>query len=429
MDKPSGYPNTASMDKPRTGFAEKRRVRRTLIGIAVVAVVVLGTVGIRQIEPAAPPVKKETLWTDTVKRGPMTRDVRGPGTLVPVDIRVISAPVEGRVESIPALPGALVQPDTVLLELRDPQVEQAAFEAESQLRGAEAELDNLRAQLESALLSQQAQASAASSIAQEARLQADADEVLAKDGIIPDINLKRSQLRAIQAEKQSKVEGQRYSQTQHANQAQLAAQRARVDQMRAMNELRRRQLESLRVRAGISGVLQELPLQVGQRVTPGTTLARVARPENLKAELRIPEVLARDVVRGMPASIDTRNGIVRGRVLRVAPSAQEGSVIVDVAFDGPLPRGARPNLSVDGTIQLEKLDNVLFMGRPAVGQAGQTVQLFKLVKDGKEAVRVPVKLGRSSVTTIEIVSGLEVGDQVILSDTSAHDDYDRIRLE
>jgi HlyD family secretion protein len=417
------------MDKPRTGFAEKRRMRRTLMLVAAVVVIALITVGIRQIEPAAPPVEKETLWIEAVKRGEMLREVRGPGTLVPVDIRWISAPVEGRVERIPALPGAKVQPDTVLLELSDPQVEQAALEAESQLRASEADYDNLRAELESQLLNQQAQVSAARSLAEEARLQADADEVLAKDGIIPDINLKKSRLRATQSEKQSRIEAERYTQSQRATQAQLAAQRARVDQMRAMHELRQRQLESLKVRAGIPGVLQELPLQVGQRVTPGTTLARVARPENLKAELRIPEVQARDVAVGLPASIDTRNGIVPGRVIRVAPSAQEGSVIVDVAFEGPLPRGARPNLSVDGTIQIERLPNVVYVGRPAISQANQTIQLFKLVKDGKEAVRVPVKLGRTSVNTVEILSGLVPGDQVILSDTSAQDGYDRIRLE
>lgn len=417
------------MDKPRTGYAEKQRLRRWLMLVGAVAAIVLVTVGIRKIEPAAPPVRRETLWIDSVKRGAMVLEVRGPGTLVPVDIRVVSAPVEGRVERIPALPGATVQADTVLLELADPEVEQAAVEAESQLQAAEADFEDLRAQLESQLLSQQAQVSSTSSLAEEAKLQAEADEVLAKDGIIPDINLKRSRLRATQTAKQSQIESQRYNQSKRSNQAQLAAQRARVDQMRALYQLRRRQLDSLKVRAGIPGVLQELPMQVGQRVTPGTTLARVARPENLKAELRIPEGQARDVVRGMPASIDTRNGIVRGRVFRVAPSAQEGSVIVDVTFDGPLPRGARPNLSVDGTIQLDRLDNVLYIGRPAVGQSGDTVKLFKLVKGTDEATRVSVKLGRSSVTTMEIVSGLEEGDEVILSDTSAQDNFDRIRLE
>ncbi|HEX3125952.1 MAG TPA: HlyD family efflux transporter periplasmic adaptor subunit, partial [Thermoanaerobaculia bacterium] len=318
-------------------------MRRTLMMVAAVVVIALVTIGIRKIEPAAPPVEKETLWIETVQRGEMLREVRGPGNLVPVDVRVISAPVEGRVERIPALPGAQVQADTVLLELSDPQVEQAALEAESQLRAAEADYLDLKAQLESQALSQQAQVSAARSAAEEAKLQADADSALGKDGLISAINLKKSQLRATQSEKQSRIESERYTQGQQSMKAQLAAQRARVDQARAMYELRSRQVESLKVRATIPGVLQELPMQVGQRVTPGTTLAKVARPENLKAELRIPEAQARDVARGLPATVDTRNGIVKGHVDRVAPSAQEGAVIVDVFFDEPLPRGARPN--------------------------------------------------------------------------------------
>jgi HlyD family secretion protein len=270
---------------------------------------------------------------------------------------------------------------------------------------------------------------AARSTSDQAKLQVEADETLAKDGLIPELDFKLSRLRADQAEKQAKIEAARLTQSRRSHQAQLAAQQARVSQARDLLELRNRQVDSLKVRAGIPGVLQEMPLQVGQRVTPGTTLARVARPEKLKAELRIPETLARDVLVGLPASIDTRNGIVRGRVMRVAPSAQEGTVIVDVALEGPLPKGARPNVSVDGTIEIERLENVLFVGRPSVGQPNQKVELFKLVKDGEEAIRVPVQLGRSSVTTIEIVSGLQEGDQVILSDTSAQDGYDRIRLQ
>ncbi len=417
------------MDKPRTGFAEKQRMRRTLMLVAGIVVIVLITLGIRQIEPAAPSVDKETIYTDIVERGSMLRDVRGPGNLVPEEIRLISAPVDGRVERIPALPGAPVQADTILLELSDPEVEQAALEAESQLRASEADYQNLRAQLDSELLSQQAQVSSSHSLSEEARLQAEADEVLAKDGLIPAINLKRSRLRSEQSQKQSKIENQRYTQSERATQAQLAAQRARVDQMRAMYELRRRQVDSLTVRAGIPGVLQELPLQVGQRVTPGTTLARVARPEKLKAELRIPEVQAKDIVLGQKVTIDTRNGIVPGHVVRVAPSAVEGNVIVDVAFDAPLPRGARPNLNVDGTIEIERLENVLYVNRPSSSQANATLQLFKVVKEGTEAVRVPIKFGRSSATLIEILSGLQTGDELILSDTSAYDEYDRIRLQ
>jgi HlyD family secretion protein len=404
-------------------------MRRTILSVSVGAVVLLITVMLARLEPAAPTVKSETLWIDTVQRGPMERQVRGPGNLVPEDVRWISAPVEGRVESIPALPGVTVEPDTVLLEMSDQQLEQNALEAEAQLKAAEADYMDLRAQLESQLLNQEAQVTAAESQAEQAKLQAEADATLAKDGLIPDLNLKLSRLKATQLTRQAEIEAERLTKSESSNQAQLAAQRARVDQMRAMYELRRRQVASLTVRAGIAGVLQELPVQVGQRVAPGAVLARVARPEKLKAELRIPEVLAKDVQVGMPAKIDLRPAIVMGRVTRVAPSVQEGSVTVDVALEGPLPRGARPDLSIDGTIEIERLANVLYVGRPAVGQPNQKVELFKLVEGGKEAVRVPVQLGRSSVNTIEIVSGLNAGDKVILSDTSAQDGFDRIRLD
>jgi HlyD family secretion protein len=358
----------------------------------------------------------------------MLRQVRGPGTLVPEDVRWISAPVEGRIERIPALPGVEVAADTVLLEMSDPQIEQNALEAEAQLKAAQADHDDLKAQLENQLLSQQAQLAAAESQSAQASLQEEADEKLAKDGLIPDLNLKLSRLRAAQLAKQAGIERERVQQNRRSADAQLAAQRARVDQMRALYELRRRQVDSLKVRAGIAGQLQELPVQVGQSVTPGTVLARVARPEKLKAELRIPEVQAKDLAIGLPATIDTRNGFVPGRVTRVAPSSQDGTVTVDVSLEGPLPKGARPNLSVDGTIEIERLPNVLYVQRPAISQANSKIELFKVSKDGKEAVRVAVELGRTSVNTVEIVKGLQVGDRVILSDTAAQDGYDKIRL-
>jgi len=416
------------MDIPRTGEAERRRLRRNIAIAVGIAVVSLVTIGLTRLEPAAPTVEKETVLVDTVKRGLMLRQVRGPGTLVPEDVRWISAPVEGRVERIPALPGVEVTADTVLLEMSDPQIQQSALEAEAQLKAAQADHDDLKAQLENQLLSQQAQLATAESQSSQANLQEEADERLAKDGLIPDLNLKLSRLKAGQLSKQAGIERERVQQNRRSADAQLAAQRARVDQMRAMYELRRRQVDSLKVRAGISGQLQELPVQVGQSVTPGMVLARVARPEKLKAELRIPEVQAKDVKVGMSASIDTRPVVITGRVLRVAPSSQDGSVVVDVALDGPLPPGARPNLSVDGTIEIERLENVLYVGRPAIGQSNSKIELFKLVKDGKEAVRVPVELGRTSVNTVEIVKGLQAGDQVILSDTAAQDGYDKIRL-
>ncbi|HEY9419883.1 MAG TPA: HlyD family efflux transporter periplasmic adaptor subunit [Thermoanaerobaculia bacterium] len=417
------------MDIPRTGQAEKRRLKRTVMIVAGLALISLITVGLARLEPAAPTVKAGTLWIEEVKRGPMLRSVRGPGTLVPEDVRIISAPVEGRVERIPSLPGVNVTADTVLLEMSDPQLEQNALEAQSQLAAAQADYDDLRAQLESQLLAQQAQVTAAQSQSEQAKLQAEADEKLAKDGLIPDLNLKLSRLRSTQLGKQASIEGDRYSQSRRSVEAQLAAQRARVQQARASYELRRRQLESLKVRAGIPGVLQELPVQVGQRVAPGTILARVARPEKLKAELRVPEMQAKDVQMGLPAVIDTRNGEIRGRVARVAPSSEEGSVIVDVALEGQLPRGARPNLQVDGIIEIERLPDVLFVGRPSFGQQNSKVEMFKVSEDGKEAVRVPVELGVMSVNTVQIVDGLQVGDRVILSDTSAQDGYKKIRLD
>ena len=417
------------MDKPRTGHAEKRRMRRYLLAIVGLVVVVSITFGISRLEPAGPTVDKQTIFTGKVARGEMIRDVRGNGTLVPVDIRVISLPVEGRVERIPALPGYTVTPDTVILELSNPELEQNLFDAESQLREAEAERENLRAQLDSQLLSQQAQVTAAESDAAQARMQVEADQKLFKDQLIPEINFKRSQLQAAQLEKRFAIEKERYLKSRSSNQAQLKAQAARVGQLRSLYELRQRQVNNLKVRSPIAGVLQDLPVQVGQRMVPGSTLARVARPEKLKAELRIPEVQAKDVTIGMRATIDTRNGIVPGRVIRVAPSVTEGSVTVDVALEGPLPRGARPDLSVDGNIMLERLPSTLFVNRPSYGSQEQKIEMFKLVEGGNEAVRVQVQVGRSSTNYFEIKSGLQPGDEVILSDISAYDGHERIRLD
>jgi len=417
------------MDKPREGHAEKRRLRRNLLIVAIAVVVVSITVGISRLEPAAPSVDKDTLFMGDVTRGPMMRDVRGPGTLVPVDIRIVSLPVEGRVERIPALAGVSVQPDTVILEMTNPELEQNLFEAESELRAAEANIEDLRAQLDSQLLSQQSQVTQAESEAEQARLQVDADQKLFKDQLIPEINFKKSKMQAEQLVKRAKIEKERFEKARRSNEAQLAAQRARVGQARALYELRQRQVSSLKVRAGIPGVLQELPVQVGQRMAPGTTLARVARPETLKAELRIPEVQAKDVVRGMPALIDTRNGIISGRVERVAPSVQEGSVTVDVTLEGPLPKGARPSLNVDGTIQLQRLADVIQVQRPSFGAANTKVEMFKVIDGGKQAVRVPVEFGVSSVQTMEIKSGLQPGDKVILSETSQYDGHDTLNLD
>jgi HlyD family secretion protein len=416
------------MDIPRTGEARKRRIRRTAVIVAIATVAVLVSLGLSRLEPAAPTVQKETLYIDTVKRGPMLRSVRGPGTLVPEDIRLISAPVDARIERIPALPGVKVTADTILMEMADPQAQQNALEAQSQLKGAEADYDNLKAQLDSQLLNQQGQVTSAQSASDQAKLQYEADAKLFKDALIPEITQKLSALKSEQLGKQAKIEVERYEKSRRSAEAQLAAQRARVEQMRALYEMRQHQVDSLKVRANIPGVLQELPVQVGQRVTAGTVLARVARPEKLKAQLQIPEVLAKDVKLAQRATIDTRNGVINGHVSRVAPSVQDGTVTVDIALEGQLPEGARPDLSVDGTIEIERLPDVLFVGRPSYGQPNSKVELFKLSADGKTAVHVPVELGRMSVSTVEIVKGLQTGDKVILSDTSAQDGYNKIRL-
>src|SRR5262245_29346671 len=379
------------LDIQRPDQTRKRRNRRLLLGAAGLAVILLITLGLINMKPAAPTVERETVWTDTVQRGPMLRQVRGPGTLVPVDIRWLSASQDGRVERIPALPGVTVEPDTVLLELANPELEQDLRDAESALSASQADYEDLRARLESEVLNQRSQAAAVESQSQEAKLQAEANQQLSKDGLIPDLTLRLSRLRADQLARQAQIEAERVTKSNQSSAAQLAAQRARVCQALTLVELRRKQVDGLRVRAGISGILQELPVQVGQRVTPGTNLARVARPDELKAELRIPETQAKDVVLNQTASIDTRNGIVAGRVARVAPSVQEGTVTVDVALTGPLPKGARPDLSVDGTVEIERLRDVLFVGRPAYGQANSKVEMFKLIDGGKAAVKVPVQ--------------------------------------
>lgn len=417
------------MDIPRPSAARRRRLRRVLYGLIGLGAIVLITVGVSRLKPAAPTVERATVWIDTVRRGPMLRQVRGLGTLVPEKIRWIPAITEGRVERRLVQPGAVVKVETVLLELSNPELEQAALEAEMQLKAAEAEYTNLRVQLESQLLTQQAQAAAVQAEYRQAKLQAEANEELAKDRLISELMLKLSKVRAEELAARFEIEQKRSSILSESVKAQLAAQQARVEQLRALFELRRSQVEALRVRAGIGGVLQQVLVEVGQQVTPGTNLARVADPTRLMAQIRIAETQAKDIQIGQQASIDTRNGVVPGHVIRIDPAVQNGTVTVDVALEGPLPKGSRPDLSVDGTIEIERLDDVLYVGRPAFGQERSVVGLFKLVNGGKEAVRVRVKLGRSSVNTIEILDGLHSGDQVILSDMSAWDAFDRIRLK
>ncbi len=414
------------MDIARPSQARQKRIRRILIGSGSLAAVLLITLGLSRLRPAAPLV--ENPWIDTVKRGPMVRQVRGIGTLVPEEVRWIPAISEGRVERLVILAGTPVKADTVILELSNPELELQALDAESQLRAAEASLTELRVRLESQHLDQEAAAARVKADFHQARMRADADQELAKNGLIADINLKVSQVTADELGNRDRIERKRLDISDEAIQAQMAVQAAQVDQRRALARLRRRQFEDLRVRAGINGVLQQLPVEVGQRVTPGTPLARVAQPERLKAVVKIAETQAKDILPGQKATVDTRNGVIEGHVARVDPAAQQGTVTVDIALDGELPKGARPELSVDGTIELERLANVLFVGRPAQGQAESLVGLFRLEEGGKEAMRTRVKLGRASVNTVEVVEGLKEGDRVVLSDTSAWDAFDRIRL-
>jgi HlyD family secretion protein len=378
-------------------------------------------------------VDRSTVWVDTVKRGPLLRQVRGIGTLIPEEIRWIPALSDGRVEHIGVRPGTAVKSDTILVELTNPQVQQEALDAEFQVKAAEAEYNSMRVQLQSQVLNQKAQAARAQTESSQAQMRADSDAALAKLGVISEQSLKVSQGNAQQLDVQRDIEQQRLENSARELEARLAAQRARVDQLKALYGLHLTQLNGLKIRAGTNGVLQELslsghPLQAGQQVTAGTTIAKVAQPSKLMAELRIPETQAKDVSLNQPAQIDTHNGQVAGHVSRIDPAVQNGTVTVDVALDGILPQGARPDLSVDGTVDLERLSNVLYVGRPAFGQENTTIGMFVLQADGS-AVRNRVQVGRSSVNAIEILGGLKPGDQVILSDMSRWDNYDRIHLE
>jgi HlyD family secretion protein len=358
----------------------------------------------------------------------MHRQVRGLGTLVPEDIRWIPALTDGRVERVVLRPGAKVKPDSVILELSNPELQQTTFDAGWQRKGAEAELNNLRAQLETELLNQRAAAATVESDYQQAKLANETNEQLYKNGLASELVLKQSQVRARELALRNQIEQERVASYKKSALARIAVQEARVEQLRALEGLRVSQMGALKLRAGVSGILQLVPVEEGQRFTAGTNLARVADPSRLKAQVRIAETQAKDIQIGQSATIDTRNGIVTGHVARIDPSVVNGTVTVDVTFEGELPQGARPDLTVDGTIEIERLADVVYVGRPAFGQERSTVGLFKITEGGQGAVRTQVKLGRSSVNTIEVVEGLVPGDQVILSDMSAWDNYDRIRL-
>jgi len=417
------------MDIQRPSNARAKKIRR--IVYATVAFLMIGgvTYGLSKLRPAAPSVDKATVWPDEVKRGPMLVERRGLGTLVPEDIRWITAQTDSRVDRWVLRPGAIVKPNSIIMELSDPILQQTALDSELQLRGAEADYANLRVQVDSELMNQKANEAAVRSDFEQARLQHDVDEKLYKEGIGSDHIRNLSRVKEEQLAIRVQLEGERTKIAADSAKARLAAQQAKIDEQKALYHLKKTQVDALHVRAGIDGVLQLVPVEVGQHVTPGTNLARVADPKKLKAEIKIAETQAKDVLIGQKATIDTRNGVVNGHVSRIDPSVVNGTVTVDVAITDPLPDGARPDLSVDGTVEIANIKDVLYVGRPVHGQSDSTIGIFKIVDDGAEAVRVNVKLGRSSVNTIEIVQGLKVGDKVILSDMSAWDNFDRIRLK
>lgn len=416
------------MDIARPNAAKEKR-RKRIIYASVTVVVLLGiTIALSRLKPAAPTVERNLVWIDTVKRGPMVRQVRGLGTLVPEEIRWIAARTQGRVDKIILRPGAVVEPGSLILELSNPDVVSNAANAESQLRAAEAQLANLRVQLESQLLQAEATAARAKSNFETTKLRADVQQELFRDGLVSELDLKLAQATAADGATSNIIEQKRYAFAQESIKPQLAVQEAEVERLRSVAKLRQDELDALKVRASMAGVLSALPVEVGAQVQPGTNIARVADPSKLKAEIRIAETQARDIAFGQVAQIDTRNGVVEGRVARIDPAVQNGTVLVDVTIVNELPRGARPDLSVDGTIELERLNDVVFVGRPAFGQEKNTVGIFKLAEFGNDAVRTQVQLGRSSVNTIEIISGLQPGDKVILSDMSQWDSNDRIRL-
>ncbi|HKD83508.1 MAG TPA: HlyD family efflux transporter periplasmic adaptor subunit [Terriglobales bacterium] len=419
------------MDIARPEIKRQKRRRQIIWSVVALLVLVGVTVGISRLKPAAPTVDRSTIWTDTVKRGSMLRQVRGLGSLTPSheDVRQIPAETEATVIRIDKLPGSQVTANTVLVEMVNPQLEQEALDAQLQVKAAEAEYQSLKVKLDSDLMTQKAGAATVNADYSEAQRQAQTDKGLYDLGVISGLAAKASEGKAQEMATRDKIEDERLKINAEAIKSQLAVQQAKVEQMRALAELKQTQLARLKVQAGVDGVLVEMPLQVGQHVLPGTELAKIVQPNHLMAELKIPETQARDVQIGEPASIDTHNGVIAGEVSRVDPAVQNGTVTVDVKLTGELPKGARPDLSVDGTIDLEKMDNVLYVGRPAFGQENSTISMFKLDSSGNGASRVQVKTGRASVNLIEIDSGLKEGDTVILSDMSRWDNTDRVRLE
>jgi HlyD family secretion protein len=416
------------MDIARPSNARRKRLRRIAYGAGTLVAVLAITLGLSRLQPAAPAVDRSTLWIDTVKRGPLVREVRGLGTLVPEDIRWVPATTQGRVDRIILQPGTAVKAESVILELTNPQLDQELQDAELKVQAAEAALQNLRVQAQNDYLQQKAMAASIAAEHNKARMQAEMNEALAQGQLVSALALRQSKMDAQQLAIRDEIAQQQLASYEESIQARLAVQQSQVDQARAVVRLKRQQRDDLKVRAGLDGILQRVPVEVGQQVAPGTNLARVANPGRLKAEIRIAETQAKDVQIGQKVQVDTRNGVVLGIVTRIDPSVQNGTITADVGLVGDLPRGAVPDLSVDGTIELERMADVVHVGRPALGQEQSAIGLFKLEEDGT-AARVQVKVGRMSVNAVEIVSGLNVGDEVVLSDMSTWDAFDRVRLQ
>ena len=416
------------MDIARPDIARAKKIRRIVYASGFAVVILLITVGVSRLEPAAPRVDKDTVYMDTVERGEMLRNVRGTGTLVPEQLRWITPITNGTVERLVLRPGATVRPDTVVIELSNPELEQQALETRLQLDAALARYESRRVELRSQDLTQQASLKMVESELSQAEYEAELDEKLFKDNLVSELQVRQKQSRVSELRIRQEIEQQRLAIQADSTKATLAAEQADVDRLRTMYQLRQSQVADLQVTAGITGVLQQVEVEEGASVTPGTNLARVGDPTRLMAQLRIAETQARDIVEGQPVAVDTRNGVIPGHVIRIDPSVQQGTVTVDVALDGELPRGARPDLTVDGTIELERLENVIYVGRPVFGQEQSVVILFKLDPDSDDAVRTRVSLGRASVSFIEVLDGLQPGDQVVLSDMSQWDTFDRVRL-
>ena len=422
------------MDIARPDLKEKKKRRLVIWAGVAVVIVAVAVVAVYRLKPAAPTQDRSAIWTDTVKRGPMIRQVRAStGSLVPREdsIELIPAQTDATVVRIRVLPGTEVTPNTILLDLADPQLEQVLLNAQLALKAAEADYKSLQATLQSTLMDKKTAAAEVNSNYTQDQLQAQTDKALFDLGVISGLQYTKSKSTADQLNTQHQLSQEQLEVNQKAIEIQLASAQTKVDQAKALLGLYQKQAQALEVRAGISGTLAPLdtPLQVGQHVTAGTSVAKVIQRDKLKAALKIAETQARDVQIGQPASIDTHNGVIPGRVTRIDPAVQNGTVTVDVELLGPLPQGARPDLSVDGTIDLERMKDVLYVGRPALGNENSTLSLFKVDPDGKGATRVPVKVGRASVNEIQVLEGLKEGDTVILSDMSRYDNVDRVRLE